>query len=99
MYAPYELSSDHVLSTALESPATYVGEFDGDGCLDFIAKFREYAWSNGTDRDSEWMARSAPLSFRGHALLWYEGLDKETQDNWDLLRPAMIANYVTAVSR
>lgn len=64
-----------------------------DECEDFISAIRGRALAEGKHRDNQWIAYFASSCFVGDALYWYEGLDESIQEDWKLLRPAILERF------
>ncbi|KIO29813.1 hypothetical protein M407DRAFT_162450 [Tulasnella calospora MUT 4182] len=62
-------------------------------CETFVSTIRKRALAEKKHRDDEWIAYLASSSFVGDAFYWYEDLDKEIQDDWSRLRPALVARF------
>ncbi|KAG9041904.1 hypothetical protein FS837_011576 [Tulasnella sp. UAMH 9824] len=62
---------------------------------DFIHAVNRHAWAAGKQRDYTWMADFAYACFTKKALRWYEDLDEETQNDWRLLKRAILTKYTT----
>lgn len=60
---------------------------------DFLQHIRRIAFSEGESRNFAWMADLAALHFSGDAFKWYESLDDDTQQDWNLLRKAVAKKY------
>lgn len=60
---------------------------------EFLQRIRRSAFSQGKSRDSGWMADFAALHLSGDALKWYESLDDDVQQDWNLLRKAIARKY------
>ncbi|KAG8893961.1 hypothetical protein FRB99_001604, partial [Tulasnella sp. 403] len=72
---------------------------DADDCHDFIRYIRQRAFSEGKDRDYDWMARFAATCFAGDALAWHVSLDEDTQNDWKLLEKALVKHFVEGGER
>lgn len=71
-------------------------EFDGAEGIqyeEFLQRIRRIAFREGQSRNSPWIADLAALHFSGDALKWYEGLDDSTQQDWNLLKRAVVTKY------
>jgi len=66
---------------------------DGQECEDFILAVQERAFSEGKQRDGQWVADFASARFTGDALRWFATLDDDAQDNWKQLRKALLLRY------
>lgn len=69
---------------------------DGTECEAFIRAVRKAAFSQGKQRDAQWMADFAETCFEGEALRWHQTLSDEVQTDWKLLQPALLAKYPAA---
>ncbi|KAG8976343.1 hypothetical protein FRB90_009234 [Tulasnella sp. 427] len=69
------------------------GEQDGHNVEDFILCIRQRAFSLEKQNDYFWTAQYASTCIAGEALRWYESLDEETQNDWRLLRKALLERY------
>lgn len=70
----------------------------GEECEMFIVSVKKQAFRAGKATDNAWSAQFAGTCFAGAALRWYEGLDDVTQNDWGLLRKALLARYPAAKS-
>ncbi|KAG8901144.1 hypothetical protein FRC00_008797, partial [Tulasnella sp. 408] len=70
-------------------------EFNGDEreCERFVLRIREAARHHGKLDDPRWAAAFASTCLTGDALRWYNGLDGDTQDSWELLAPALLNKF------
>lgn len=66
---------------------------DGKECEEFIYMIRLRAMAAGKVRDKEWIADIAGTAFVGDALRWYAELDEDVQEDWLLLRRALLSKY------
>ncbi|KAG8911389.1 hypothetical protein FRC00_006590, partial [Tulasnella sp. 408] len=62
-------------------------------CETFVSTIRKRALAENKHRDDEWIAYLASSCFAGDAFYWYEDLEKETQNDWSRLRPALVARF------
>ncbi|KIO27523.1 hypothetical protein M407DRAFT_190200 [Tulasnella calospora MUT 4182] len=62
-------------------------------CETFVSTVRRRALDQGKQRDNEWMAIFASSCFAGDAFYWYEELADSVQDDWSLLRPALLTRF------
>lgn len=60
---------------------------------DFIFAVKKHAYTNGKQKDNEWIASFASICFAKRALRWYERLDAETRNDWELLKRAILDEY------
>lgn len=60
---------------------------------DFLQRIRRMALSRGRSRDFEWMADVAASHLSGDASKWFETLEDEVQQDWNLLRKAFARKY------
>ncbi|KAG8917659.1 hypothetical protein FRC01_002308, partial [Tulasnella sp. 417] len=68
--------------------------FRGEGPCDvFLRRVRKVAFEKGKHKDGDWMAGYASTCFEGEALMWYEGLDEDVQDDWKRLRAALLERF------
>ncbi|KIO29814.1 hypothetical protein M407DRAFT_21065 [Tulasnella calospora MUT 4182] len=65
-------------------------------CETFVSTIRKRALAEKKHRDDEWIAYLASSCFVGDAFYWYEDLDKEIQDDWSRLRPALVARIAVS---
>ncbi|KIO33218.1 hypothetical protein M407DRAFT_198308 [Tulasnella calospora MUT 4182] len=63
---------------------------------DFIVAIKRRAFSKGKHMDNAWIAQFASACLERKALRWYENLDRETQNDWDLLKRAILEEYKEA---
>ncbi|KIO29358.1 hypothetical protein M407DRAFT_21584 [Tulasnella calospora MUT 4182] len=54
------------------------------------------AFSKGKQTDNAWIAQFVSACLERKALRWYESLDRETQNDWDLLKRAILEEYKEA---
>ncbi|KAG8948917.1 hypothetical protein FRC00_008404 [Tulasnella sp. 408] len=73
---------------------TFTGK-NAEEAEDFIHAVNRRAWATGKLDDDAWTAKFAYVCFTKKALRWYEELDKETRNDWTLLRQAILAKYAT----
>lgn len=66
---------------------------DGMSYIDFLQRIRRMALSQGKSRDFEWMADLAGSRVSGEAFKWFERLDAQVQQDWNLLRKAFARKY------
>ncbi|KAG9025193.1 hypothetical protein FS837_005057 [Tulasnella sp. UAMH 9824] len=60
---------------------------------EFLQRIRSIAFDKGKSRDAAWMADIFPLHLSGNASKWFEDLDDQTQQDWNLLKRAFIDKY------
>ncbi|KIO28416.1 hypothetical protein M407DRAFT_22462 [Tulasnella calospora MUT 4182] len=60
---------------------------------DFIFAIKERAYAEGKQRDNAWIAEFVSICFAKTALRWYEELDEDVQNDWRLLKRAILAEY------
>ncbi|KAG8963922.1 hypothetical protein FRC00_004489 [Tulasnella sp. 408] len=60
---------------------------------DFIQAVNRRAYAAGKQKDNAWIAEFAYPFFSRKALRWYDGLDEATQNDWKLLRSAILAEF------
>ncbi|KIO17952.1 hypothetical protein M407DRAFT_32367 [Tulasnella calospora MUT 4182] len=60
---------------------------------DFIFAIKERAYAEGKQRDNAWIAEFVSICFAKTALRWYEELDEDVQNDWRLLKHAILAEY------
>ncbi|KAG8911229.1 hypothetical protein FRC01_005835, partial [Tulasnella sp. 417] len=63
---------------------------------DFIFAIKKRAYSKGKHKDNVWIADFVSVCFAKKALRWYERLDEEIQDDWKLLKRAILDEYEVA---
>ncbi|KAG8931703.1 hypothetical protein FRC00_000676 [Tulasnella sp. 408] len=70
-------------------------EFNGNEreCEQFVLLIREAARHHGKLDDARWAAAFASTCLTGDALRWYNGLDGDTRDSWELLAPALLNKF------
>ncbi|KIO33713.1 hypothetical protein M407DRAFT_229549 [Tulasnella calospora MUT 4182] len=71
----------------------------GSEAEEFIASIHQVARSEGRIRDDLWIADFAVACFIGDALRWYAELEAEVQNDWRLLRRAILRKYPPNMSR
>lgn len=76
---------------APERPIFY-GE-SSEEAENFVFAIKERAYQEGKQKDHAWTAEYASICFAKGALRWYEELDEDTQNDWRLLRRAILAHY------
>ncbi|KAG8938731.1 hypothetical protein FRC04_007828 [Tulasnella sp. 424] len=90
--------ASRLLLSKLVTSACLIVEFvftgsEGFTCHQFIRAIREQALNAGKQRDNQWMLDYASVRFDGEALEWFEALEDEIQNDWTLLRRAILARY------
>ncbi|KAG8966546.1 hypothetical protein FRC05_002619 [Tulasnella sp. 425] len=70
----------------------FTGE-SAEEAQDFVQAVHKRAYAAGRHKDNAWMAEFAFPFFARKALLWYETLDEETQNDWKLLKRAIFAEF------
>ncbi|KAG8954855.1 hypothetical protein FRC04_010338 [Tulasnella sp. 424] len=66
---------------------------DGAEAESFIQAVQRSARTEGRSRDNEWIIDLVSTCMTGEALRWYVELDEETQNDWKLLRKAILRQY------
>ncbi|KAG9043070.1 hypothetical protein FS837_010066 [Tulasnella sp. UAMH 9824] len=66
---------------------------DATECENFIRAISKYAFSQGKQRDDQWIADFVATCMANDALRWWGALDEEVQGSWKLLRRAMLSRY------
>ncbi|KAG8925321.1 hypothetical protein FRC00_004116, partial [Tulasnella sp. 408] len=66
---------------------------DGAEAESFISSVIRTARGEGKARDNDWIVDLASSYMRGEALRWYIELDEDTQNDWKLLRRAILRQY------
>lgn len=85
------LNPHFALSKAVDN-LEFRGE-DSEECNKFISAVLNYAFTQGKQRDDEWVADFVATCFRDDALRWWTGLNPHTQESWKQLRHAMTQYY------
>lgn len=62
-------------------------------CEDFITTVLILARAEDKLRDNDWIVDFVSCCFVGEARRWYEELEEEIQQDWSLLRRALIRKY------
>lgn len=88
---PSDLEDDRVVAVADEE-FTFNG-VDSFGYQEFLQQVRRTAFKEGKSRDAAWMADLAVLHLSGDALMWFETLSDDVQQDWNLLKRAIIQKY------
>ncbi|KAG8909666.1 hypothetical protein FRC00_009691, partial [Tulasnella sp. 408] len=70
----------------------FTGE-SGEEAEDFIQAVNKRAYAAGKQRDNAWIAEFAYPFFSRKALRWYEDLDEGIQNDWKLLKRAILAEF------
>lgn len=68
---------------------------DAEECCNFIQAVKKSAFSQGKQRDQEWMVDFASIHFTGDALEWLIDLDPDVSGNWPLLQRALAETYLS----
>lgn len=76
----------------IEGDIIFTGE-SPEEAEDFIFAIKKRAYSKGKQRDNVWITDFVSVCFAKKALRWYERLDEETQNDWKLLRRAILDEY------
>lgn len=96
-YAENQFLTRYIVETSNEGYGVVVFRgLPGEPCEEFIRCVRGRAFSEGKQRDNEWICDFASTCFTGRALRWYEELDEEIQQDWKLLRQALLRQYPPA---
>ncbi|KAG8925187.1 hypothetical protein FRC01_010572 [Tulasnella sp. 417] len=66
---------------------------DGAEAESFISSVLRTARTEGKTRDNDWIVDLVSTCMRGEALRWYIDLDEDTQNDWKLLRRAILRQY------
>ncbi|KIO33715.1 hypothetical protein M407DRAFT_17331 [Tulasnella calospora MUT 4182] len=66
---------------------------DGIEAEEFVRAVIRTAKAAGRFRDNDWIIEEVAAGFSGDALRWYIELDDETQNDWKLLRRAILQKY------
>ncbi|KAG8927701.1 hypothetical protein FRC00_002011, partial [Tulasnella sp. 408] len=66
---------------------------DGAEAECFISSVIRTARAEGKARDNDWIVDLVSSGMRGGALRWYIELDEDTQNDWKLLRKAILRQY------
>ncbi|KAG8911276.1 hypothetical protein FRC01_005801 [Tulasnella sp. 417] len=66
---------------------------DGAEAESFIRSVLRTARTEGKIRDNEWIVDLVSACMMGEALRWYIELDEDTQNDWKLLRKAILRQY------
>ncbi|KAG8992826.1 GTP-binding protein Rab-3D [Tulasnella sp. JGI-2019a] len=75
--------------------------FDGSDTSDvttFLQNVKRVAFSQGRQRDNDWLVDYAEASLTGDALRWFHELDEDTVDSWKALRGAFLHRFKKPVS-
>lgn len=68
-------------------------KFRAKGCTHSSRFPRRKAFQEGKHTDNEWIAHYAASCLTGNALRWYEDQADEVQDDWKLLRKALLVRF------
>lgn len=79
----------------IEDDIIFTGE-SAEEAEDFIFAVKKRAYSKGKQKDNAWIADFVSICFAKKALRWYERLDEETQNDWKLLKRAILDEYEEA---
>ncbi|KAG9042592.1 hypothetical protein FS837_010661 [Tulasnella sp. UAMH 9824] len=66
---------------------------DGAEAESFISSVQQVARTEGRSRDNEWIVDLVSTCVKGEALRWYVELDEDTQNDWKLLRKAILRQW------
>ncbi|KAG9038024.1 hypothetical protein FS837_001325 [Tulasnella sp. UAMH 9824] len=66
---------------------------DGAEAETFIRSVQRTSRAQGRTRDNEWITDLVSTCMAGEALRWYVELDEDTQNDWKLLRKAILRQY------
>ncbi|KAG8977591.1 hypothetical protein FRB90_008743, partial [Tulasnella sp. 427] len=69
---------------------------DGSAAESFVIAVQRKARVEGKSRDNEWIIDLVSTCLTGAALRWYVDLDDDTQNDWKLLRRAILQRYPPA---
>ncbi|KIO26447.1 hypothetical protein M407DRAFT_24294 [Tulasnella calospora MUT 4182] len=86
------------MASQIDIAVSGVPRFTGDSAEeaeDFIQAVNTRAYAAGKQKDNAWIAEFAYPFFSRKALRWYDGLDEGTQNDWKLLRSAILAEFTT----
>lgn len=64
---------------------------DRTECEAFVHAVRNYARAAGKSRDNDWIVDFVAACLLGEALHWYEELEPAVQNDWNLLRKALLS--------
>lgn len=70
---------------------------DGAEAESFIRSVQRAARTEGRIRDNAWIADLVSTCMIGEALRWYVELDEDTQNDWKLLRKAILRQYPSRI--
>ncbi|KAG8966547.1 hypothetical protein FRC05_002620 [Tulasnella sp. 425] len=62
----------------------------------FVQAVHRRAFAAGRQKENAWIAEFACTCFSKKALRWYDTLDAETQNDWKLLRRAILGEYTAS---
>ncbi|KAG8941820.1 hypothetical protein FRC04_004062 [Tulasnella sp. 424] len=79
-------------STRKEEDLIFTGG-SAEEAEDFIFAVKKRAYSKGKHKDPAWIAEFVSICFAKKALRWYERLDEDTQNDWRLLKRALLDEY------
>ncbi|KIO28617.1 hypothetical protein M407DRAFT_22203 [Tulasnella calospora MUT 4182] len=86
------------ISDLISDDLVFTGGGGGEECEMFIVSVKKQAFKAGKATDGTWSAQFAGTCFAGAALRWYDDLDDATQNDWGLLRKALLARYAPSKS-
>lgn len=66
---------------------------DGAEAEDFVTAVRRRAFAEGRQRDQAWMADYAATCLKGNAVRWFQALDREVREDWELLSRALLERW------
>lgn len=66
---------------------------DGSEAERFVTAIRRRAFALGKQKETVWIADYAATCFEGPAVRWFETLDDEVQEDWKLLRRALLQRW------
>ncbi|KAG9041037.1 hypothetical protein FS837_012805 [Tulasnella sp. UAMH 9824] len=89
-------SHELVCSNIAESDELHFTGQSAEEAEDFIQAVNKRAYAAGKQKDNAWIAEFACPFFSKKALRWYDGLDEATQNDWKLLRSAILAEFTAA---
>ncbi|KAG8947906.1 hypothetical protein FRC00_008870, partial [Tulasnella sp. 408] len=72
---------------------------DGTEAEEFVRSVIRTAKAAGRFRDNDWIIEEVAAALAGDALRWYIELDDETQNDWKLLRRAILQKYPPPTQR
>ncbi|KAG9032124.1 hypothetical protein FS837_002796 [Tulasnella sp. UAMH 9824] len=87
------MSSGEALTDEKDSEQLRFRGQDATECKRFIAALLKLAFTQGKQRDDQWMAEFAASCIEDDALVWWSDLDEEVQGSWNLLKQVMRSEY------